>query len=95
MCETNYKYKQLLYSDNNPGIFDIQFWLDLNKLEPNEMFIVEDEIIAAFGYKESKSNTLNYRTHFFRMIKIISERVQTIGVLSSKGENLVVWVIQM
>jgi len=33
------------------------------------MFIVEDEIIAAFGYKESKSNTLNYRSHFFRMIK--------------------------
>ena len=50
-------------------IFDLQFWLDLNKLDDNTMFIVDDEIIAAFGYKESKSNASSFRSNFFRMIK--------------------------
>ena len=53
----------------NKYIFDIQFWLNLNKLDDNTMFIVDDEIIAAFGYKESKSNASSFRSNFFRMIK--------------------------
>ena len=32
-------------------VFDIQFWLDLNKLDDETMFIVEDELIENFGYK--------------------------------------------
>ena len=50
-------------------IFDIQFWLNLNELDKNTMFIVHDDIIAAFGYKQSSSNPSNFRSHFFRMIK--------------------------
>ena len=52
----------------NKYIFDIQFWLNLNELDESTMFVVADEIIAVFGYKES-GNAGNMRTHFFRVIK--------------------------
>ena len=50
-------------------IFDLQFWLSLNELDDSTMFIVEDEIIVAFGYKESQSNPSIFRSNFFRMIR--------------------------
>ena len=39
----------------NKYIFDIQFWLDLNNLDDNAMFVVDDNIIRLFGYKGSES----------------------------------------
>ena len=51
-------------------VFDIQFWLDLNSLDDETMFIVEDELIENFGYKGMvTSKSQNNRTHFFRAIK--------------------------
>ena len=51
-------------------VFDIQFWLDLNRLDDETMFIVEDELIENFGYKGIvTSKSQNNRTHFFRVIK--------------------------
>ena len=54
----------------NKYIFDIQFWLDLNNLDDNAMFIVDDNIIRLFGYKGSESaRNDNTWTNFFKMIR--------------------------
>ena len=49
-------------------VFDIQFWLDLNSLDDETMFIVEDELIENFGYKGMvTSKSQNNRTHFLEL----------------------------
>ena len=50
-------------------IFNLEFWLELNSLDEETLFIVDDDIITMFGYKSNKEGDNNERKNFFRMIK--------------------------
>ena len=51
-------------------MFDLDFWLQLNNLDDDVMFIVDDDIIESFGYQRSENaKNNNTRTNFFRMIQ--------------------------
>ena len=45
-------------------MFDLDFWLQLNNLDNDTMFIVEDDITDSFGYKDTKTRTDNSRSNF-------------------------------
>jgi len=50
-------------------IYNIEFWLQLNSLDGETLFVVDDDIITMFGYKSSKEGDKNDRKNFFRVIK--------------------------
>ena len=50
-------------------IFNLEFWLELNSLDEETLFIVDDDTITMFGYKSNKEGDNNERKNFFRMIK--------------------------
>ena len=49
--------------------FDIEFWLELNSLNEETFFVIDDDIISIFGYKTNGGGDNNERKNFFRMIK--------------------------